>query len=143
MIQTATHSNGKAKVQLLPGNRTIEVGPGQVAAKVVPLPADAAPQVGVYHWQPVGDGTYRPVARIHDAYLSLPAAAKAFGLDTPDRGGERLLMRLIAARFITGRKVSPGRWQVNLHSLSDHLRAVEADPDFWNEARTRQFSEAL
>jgi hypothetical protein len=127
----------KTAITLLPGGRSIELAPGEVSRKVVALPADLAPVCGVFRWQAVGDGTYRPTARIHEQFVDLQVAVEALGVPRDT------LRRLIDAGFIAGRKPSPMRRQVSLASLSKHLEAVENDPDFWTDARIKQFSQAL
>lgn len=125
--------NGKT-LTLLPSGRSIEVAPGQ---KIVPLTPELAPSVGIFHWQAMGDNTFRPTARVHEQHMNLPLAEKAFGLD------RCTLRRLILAGFVIGRKPSPNLWQVNASSLARHIEAVESDPDFWTDARIKKYAEAL
>jgi hypothetical protein len=135
MISTAPKA--ALPVTLLPGGRTILSAPGAITSKVLALSPEQAPPCGIFRWQAVGDGTFRPIARIHEQFVDLQVAVEALGIPRDT------LRRLIDAGFVKGRKPSPMRRQVNLSSLSDHLDAVERDPDFWTEARIKQFAEAL
>ena len=133
----------KAAIVVLPGGRTIEVAPGVLATRCIPAPEESIPRIGVFRWQAVGDDTYRATLRVHSLYLKVPLAVEAFGLENEGRAGEALLRRLIRAQFVKGRASTPRRWEVDIVSLSQHLEAVEADPDFWTPERVKQFADAL
>lgn len=139
MIEPAPKSTSAARlpVTLLPGGKQIAPAPGALTGKVLALAPEHAPTHGIFRWQAAGDGTFKPVARIHDQFVDLQIAEDALGVP------RFTLRRLILAGFVAGRKPSPSRWQVNIVSLSDHLATVESDPDFWTDARIKQFAEAL
>ena len=124
-------------VRVLPENEVIQVSPDAVARKNIEAPAQFVPRVGVADWQPAGDGTYKPVIRIHERYVRLNILAKLLCIDYC------ALRRLIVAGFVEGQATTPGAWHVNVHSYFAHVEAVRTDPDFWNEARRARYSAAL
>ena len=104
----------------------LELAPGQ---KVVPLPDEVeASRVAMVDWQPQGDNTYRPVARIHERWMRLSQeTVRRLGMGL----SYKTLARLIRADFVRGRQVSPGVWLVDLVSYEAHCQAVEEDPECW------------
>ena len=137
MIPDPQNTPRKTVPVAVQGIGIIQVAPGEFARKVADLPPDLAPAAGTVRWQAVGDGTFKPVVVIHDQYVKLIRAALHFGVV------EQALRRLITAGFVKGRQPSPRAWQVEITSLSNHLRAVETDPEFWTPARVQKFSEAI
>jgi hypothetical protein len=137
MLNPATKPAAPLTVTMLPNGRRIAAAPGALTGKTLALDAEQAPTVGIFRWQPAGDGTFKPTARIHEQFVDLQVAVEALGVPRDT------LRRLIDAGFVAGRKPSPMRRQVNIASLSNHLTAVEEDPDFWTEARVKQFAGAL
>jgi hypothetical protein len=121
---------------ILPSNKPVQVTPDQRARKVAPLPAELTPLFAVSAWQPAGDGTYRPVAKLYERGVSTAEAEKLTGI-SPDT-----LRRLIRAGFVIGGQPTPGKFEVNLPSLMAHIEATR-DPEFWTEARRQKWSEAL
>ncbi len=121
---------------VVPGRGTVQVAPGRLA-RVVSVPAEHAPGAGVFRWQAVGDGTFKPCAVIHAHFVKLAEAARIFGVS------HDTLRRLCIAGFIACRQPSPRNWQVETGSLSRHLQAVEEDREWWAAERVRRFSEAL
>lgn len=111
----------------------IEVAPGK---KVVPLPDGVEwSRVAIVDWIPQGDNTYRPVARIHERWIRVSKEnVRQLGLGL----SVTTIYRLIRGGFIRGRQVSPGQWQVDLLSYELHARAVEDDPEFWDDPERRQ-----
>ncbi len=124
-------------VIVLPEKRAIRVAPDAVTRKVVDAPRDLIPMIGICDWQPAGDGTYKPIVRIHERNMRISEAARILDVDY------WVLRRLLTAKFITGSQPTPSCWLINLHSYFDHLAAVQADPEFWNEARRARYSAAL
>ncbi len=124
-------------VRILPRNQTIALAPGIGTRKVVDAPRELIPCVGVCDWQPAGDGTYKPVIRLHEQNIRVSIAARVLDVDY------FVLRRLITAGFVEGHQPTPSCYLLNLHSYFDHLARVQADPEFWNELRRAQYSAAL
>lgn len=124
-------------VHIQPQGRVIQVAPDAASRKVADLPADLIPRIGLVDFQPAGDGTYRPIVRIHDSWIRVSIAARAFGLR------HMVLRRLITAGFVEAIQPSPGCWMMNLQSYFRHVEAVRNDPEFWNEQRRARYSAAL
>ena len=124
-------------VQLLPENRTIMVAPDDVTRKVVECrTVEALPKFGVFRWQPAGDGTFRPIYRIHETMMRAVDVEQATGVSY------RTLKRLILSGLINGSQPSPGLMLVDITSYFEHQEAAR-DPDFWTPARRAQYSSVL
>ncbi|MCX6901706.1 MAG: hypothetical protein NT105_23755 [Verrucomicrobia bacterium] len=107
-----------------PAPLTVEVAPGQF---VVECPAGQAPRVGLHDLQPAGDGTYRPVVRIHSRNLRLTVKLPAqLGLGV----NYKTLVRLIRAGFVDGSQVGPRNYDFSLQSYFDHRDRCK-DMEFW------------
>jgi hypothetical protein len=144
MNNTAQKSNGNGThVPLFPHSAgknaktvTIEVAPGR---RVVDLPRELVRRVAIAEWIPQGDGTYKPVARVHDEEIPLTD-------DLPQRLGlgvsHDTLKRLIKAGFVRGCRVAPNRHIFYLQSYYDHVERVREDPDFWTRERLRDYMQA-
>lgn len=108
-------------------DRLVEVRPGQ---KVVPLPEGQVPRIAVASWQPAGDGTYRPVAKVRERSVKLNKECLAqlrIGVSV------HTMKRLILGGFVAGGKVSPQVWSFDVASYEQHERNVYEDPDFWDK----------
>ncbi|WP_309400595.1 hypothetical protein [Cerasicoccus maritimus] len=130
--QTKTTRESRALVPIhgSDGRQTVAAAPGE---RVVDLPADCIPRVAVADWQPVGDGTYRPVARIHGCW---PRLNEVHELQLGIR--YRTLKRLIIAGFLEGARVSPSCWIFSLESYWDHMKRCQENPEFWDDAKNKQ-----
>lgn len=137
MPNPPSQTQPEAVVTILPKGQTIRVAPDAVTRKVCDAPAALIPRLGLVDYQPAGDGTFRPVVKIHEQWIRVSVAARALGVY------HNILRRLIAGGFIDAIQPSPGCWLMSLHSYFKHVEAVRNDPDFWNEKRRRQYSEAL
>lgn len=126
-----------AAVRILPGEQAIQVTPEHVTRKNAPAPAQCIPLVGVFDWQPAGDGTFKPIIRLHEQMMRMNVFAKIVDIDY------FALRRLVTAGFVEGQPTTPGAWHVNVHSYFAHVEAVRTDPDFWTEARRARYSAAL
>lgn len=119
-------SNAKQPVPLYGGdNQTVLAAPHE---RVVDLPVESIPRVAVADWQPAGDGTYRPIARIHGCW---PRMNEVHELQLGIR--YRTLKRLVVAGFVEGARVSPSCWIFSLESYWRHLRRCQEDPEFWEK----------
>lgn len=121
------------KVTIYPQNKTIEVAPGQ---RVVDLAREDIPRVGVCDWMPAGDGTYRPVARIHELLIRVTEAERIVRIPY------LTLRRLVRGEFVKGVQITPGNVLIDLHSYYEHVENCK-DPEFWTEKKRRRYSEAL
>lgn len=131
-----TNDAHAAAVRVMPPGEAIRVTPDAVTRRVADLPAKMIPRVGVTDWQPAGDGTYRPIVRIHEAMVRVTDAARVTGLPY------LALRRLITAGFVRGDQPTPGNVLIDLHSYYDHVQATR-DPEFWTAERRQRYSEAI
>lgn len=125
-----------AAVRILPDNEIVMVTPTERARRVAAAPAKLIPQVGVFDWQPAGDGTYRPVVRMHELFMRMPQFAKIVDIDYC------ALRRLVTAGFVEGRVITPGTIQVSVHSFFAHVEACK-DREFWTDERRAKYASAL
>ena len=125
-----------AAVRLLPAGAEIRVSPDALTRRVADLPAEHIPRIGVADWQPAGDGTYRPIVRIHECFVRVTDAERVSGIPY------LTLRRLISAGFCKGSQPSPGNVLIDLHSYFDHVDACK-DPEFWTPARREKYRQAL
>jgi hypothetical protein len=125
-----------AAVRVLPAGEVIQVSPDAIVRKVADAPATMIPRVGVSDWQPAGDGTYRPIVRIHEAMVRVTDAERVTGLPY------LTLRRLIIAGFVKGAQLTPGNVLIDLHSFYEHVEKCK-DPEFWNKERREAYAAAL
>jgi hypothetical protein len=117
-------SSSRVSVLGGPGPLTVEIAPGQFIAE---CPAALAPRIGLVDWQPAGDGTFRPVVRLHAKRLRLTVKLPAqLGLGV----SYQTLKQLIRAGFVDGTRIAPGNYEFDLQSYFDH-RSGAKDPEFW------------
>lgn len=113
------------KVTLAGTDHSIEVVPGKTIAE---LPTGVMPKVAIADWMPVGDGTHRAVARIHDKTIRITAKIiRQLGLGI----SWQTLHRLGRAGFVEVIQKAPSTYNLNLESYYAHVEAVKADPEFW------------
>lgn len=124
----------RVAVHLLPEARTIHISPEEAARRVIDAPA--LPKLGVFRWQPAGDGTYRPIYRIHEPMIKTVELASLLGLSN------WTLIRLVRSGLVDGAQPSPNIILVNVASYFEHQEATK-DPDFWTPAKRAAFSQAL
>lgn len=117
---------------------TVEVVPGK---RVVGLSDAAAPRVAIADWLPVGDGSYKPIARIHTKLVRLTEEMpEKLGLGI----GYRSLLRLMQAGFVDFEQPAPRTYLVNLQSYFDHVKKCKADPEFWERPENlKRYLQAL
>ena len=111
----------------------IEIAPNVLLRTIAAPPAERAIAVGVCYMQAVGNGTFRPVLRLHACFVAFGDAAKHFGIPAG------VLRCLVTSGLVKGREIAPHKWQAEAESLSAHLRACERDPKFWSRSRREQF----
>ena len=123
------------QIRIEPSGRiaTMELVPG---VRVADVPPPLIQRVGVCDWQPAGDGTYRPIVRLHDNMVRVSEAVKITGMTY------LTLRRLICGGFVEGVQVTPGNVQMNMHSYWQHVQACR-DPEFWTPERRRRYSATL
>ena len=115
---------------------TIQITPEERTRNLAALPPALIPLVAIADWKPAGDGTYRPVARVHERFVMLKELERLFGIPY------RSLRRLAVAGFVASRQVTPGTLHIEIGSLWDHLAACQ-DEEFWTEKRRARWSEAI
>lgn len=104
----------------------VEVRPGE---KVAPLPDSAVPKIAIAHWQPAGDGTYRPVAKVEGRAIRLcPETVERLRLPV----SYATIKRLVVAGFVAGGKVTPNTWVFDPESYLQHQAEVFDDEEFWD-----------
>lgn len=104
------------------------------------LSAEIAPRVGIADWIAVGDGSYKPVVRIHAKMIRLTE-------DLPDKLGlgigYQTMLRLMRAGFVEYEQPAPRTYLVNLQSYYDHVRRCKEDPEFWGGERLKRYLQAI
>lgn len=123
-------------ITVLPENREVRIAPDAATRRVVDAPAAASPKIGIFRWQPAGDGTYRPIYQIHAALMRAADFAPLVGISY------FTLVRLIRAGFVGGAQPSPNLIQVDVASYFEHQERTK-DPDFWTPGRRRAYSEVI
>jgi hypothetical protein len=108
---------------------TVEVAPGK---SVVDAPAAEVRRIGVCDLVPQGDGTYKPVLRIHAQEVKLsPHTLRELGIGI----SIETMRRLIRAGFVQGARSAPNAYFFTLQSYFDHVERVRAaasvGDDFW------------
>src|SRR5262245_50744246 len=68
-------------IRVLPRDECIQVTPDDLTRKVAAAPEKMIPRIGLCDWQPAGDGTFRPIVRIHDQYMRMNVAAQMLDID--------------------------------------------------------------
>lgn len=121
---------------LLPHGTTIPIAPDAITSRLLDAPAAVIPRIGVFDWQPAGDGTYRPIVRLHECLVKASEFAPLVGLNY------LTLHRLLRAGFVEGSQPSPQVILVNATSYFLHQEATK-DPDFWTPERRRKYSEVI
>lgn len=121
---------------LLPQGTTLPIAPDALTRRVIDAPTAAIPRVGLFDWQPAGDGTFRPIVRIHECMVRASEFAPLVGINY------LTLHRLIRAGFVEGSQPSPQVILVNATSYFAHQEATR-DPDFWTAARRQKYSEVI
>lgn len=85
------------------------------------------------------DGRYTPVLKGHSQHVKLSRQlTEQLGFRELSYNG---LRRLVHAGFIIGTRITPDVIHIDLASLLAHIEAAR-DPDFWNRARRKRFSDA-
>ena len=112
----------------------VEMAPGQ---PVVELPPDRVPKIAVFDLQPAGDGTYRPVARRRELYVTLKEAEELL------RVPYHILLRLTRAGFVDWDRPTPNCIRLSLASWFEHQERVRRDPEFWSGKNLERYKEAL
>lgn len=124
-------------VKISPKGRKIFVTPEVALKKTADCPEELIPRIGIVDLQPAGDGTYRPIVRLHEHWVRVADAARALGVPN------WALRRLITAGFLEAMQPTPLCYMLNMHSWYEHVEAVRRDPEFWNEQRRERYSAAL
>jgi len=113
-------------------DQKLEIAPGR---EVAAPPAIELPPAVLCEVIPTGGGEFRLRPIVCEWVEFNQRTLRALGLERQ----ARTLTRLATAGFIRMRRLSPLRSQLHLPSLLAHCEAVEADPEFWNEARLEQW----
>lgn len=108
-----------------PGS-SVEIVPGKT---FLPLAPENVNTIALAELVPAGDGTFKAVVRICPRYFTV-SRRDLRKLNIPI--SEMTLRRLITARFVSGQAVTPGVTQFDFFSYLDHVRRVDADPEFWS-----------
>lgn len=112
--------------------RQVRIAPNH---KVADLPHEDVPTIAFGDWLPQGDGTYRPVMRIHAQQVRLsPDTHRTLGLGI----AYNTLKRLIRAGFISGARITPSCYVFNLQSYYDHIERCK-DIEFWTPERIKTY----
>lgn len=104
-----------------------EVAPG-VKSGVKPSQLQA-PRLGVVHWEPAGDGLFRPLLETHPAIVALT--------DWDERlyGCSQFIIKcLVEAGFVEGERLSPRGLTINLESFFQHRAKMRENPWFWSDS---------
>jgi len=121
---------------LLPTGTELRLTPDALARRLIDAPAEAIPRVGLFDWQPAGDGTFRPIVRLHESLVKASELAPLVGINY------LTLHRLIRAGFVEGSQPSPQVILVDATSYFAHQEAAK-DPDFWTPERRLKYSAVI
>ena len=104
---------------------------------VVELPASLVPKIAVFDLTPAGDGTYRPVARRRELYVTLKEAEELL------RVPYHTLLRLTRGGFVDWDRPTPNCIRLSLASWFEHQERVRRDPEFWTGKNLERFQATL
>ena len=94
-----------------------------------PLPAELRPRFGVVRFQTLPDGTLKPVLRTQDEWVRMTEnLPRDLGLSISND----TLKRLCRSGIVLWRQITPGGYELNLHSLDAHLQGCANDPEYWD-----------
>lgn len=105
---------------------------------MLPVDLRKVPAMGVFEWIRQADGSYRPVERIHDAWMRVSEVERLpLGLTA------EVLMKLVKGGFVEGGQMAPNSTTVNIMSLLSHLEDTREDPDYWTAERRQRYREGV
>lgn len=100
-----------------------------VAAKPVRV---SAPRVGMMRWQPLPDGSFKPLIETHPAVVDISRWAPAiYGCS------RSVITTLVNAGFVEGERLSPRTLTINLESYFAWRTRMRGDPFFWSDQENR------
>ncbi|MBE7497092.1 MAG: hypothetical protein HS117_19295 [Verrucomicrobiaceae bacterium] len=110
-----------------------------------PAPLSQIPALGIFRWHDNGDGTFTPIAEIHDAWSRIGAWLRPAQVEELPLGGLSIEVarKLIDAGFIHGCAPAPSLTLVNVTSLLLHLEEHGCDPNQWTRELRLRYATGL
>ena len=110
-----------------------------------PCPVRHIPALGIYRWIDNENGTYTPVAEIHDTWTRLGSWLRPQQVEQLPLGGLSIEVtkKLVDAGFVFGCAPAPSLTLINVTSLLLHLDEHGEDPNQWTRELRLRYATGL